>query len=69
MKAWSHFQLLPLEIQFGSQQSFWMALEQGAFPPPLLDWRRAEYSPDGLVEHRLQAALCERRALQILHSP
>lgn len=60
MKTLSHFSLLPLEIQFGSQQSFLRTLEQQAFPLPLLDRGRAEHSTDGLVKHRLKAALRER---------
>ncbi len=51
---------LSLEIQFGSQQSFLRTLEQQAFPLPLLDRGRAEHGPDGLVKHRLKAALRER---------
>lgn len=41
--------------------------EHGAPLTPLLDRGRTEHGPDGLVEYRLEAALGEGGALQVLH--
>lgn len=41
-------------------------LEDRALLPWLLHGGRAQHCPDGLVEHRLQAALRQGRALQVL---
>lgn len=43
------------------------SLEQSTLPPRLDGLHGTEHGADGLIEHRLQPLLCQRRAFQVLH--